>query len=385
VHFTLAFTVSLSAVAIDVSLPAIPDAVSYFNAADSYGQQIVAIYLAGYAIAQIPIGLIADRCGRLPVFYAGIGLFIIASIATVLADTMQTLLWARFIQGIAGASGPVLARTIARDITDGKALAQLTSLLVTSLAVSTFVAPIVGSVLIAIWGWRATFVLVLVMGVFALIFVRRFLWETHKYQPWGESIWQQFLQSARVFLQTPQSVWGGALIGLTFFGYMGIVAGISQVLVDVYAMTSVHVGFVFASALFFYVSSAQLGRLALKKFNSMQLIKFGISGYAVTALICSTIMIFDLGSFWLLWWSLIPFLIGMGLVFSNGTAITLAPLPKVAGFAASILGTSQILFSTIGAALTGIFYAQTSDSLIVVLFLGSALTVVVFFLGYRRF
>lgn len=375
--------VCLAAFAIDVSLPAIPETIAFFGAADSSGQQIVALYLAGYALGQIPMGLLADRFGRLPILYAGVLVFLLASILTVAATSMQMLLVGRFVQGVSSATAPVIARAMARDIAEGQELAKLTALLVTSLAVSTLLAPVFGSAALYLFGWRATYAVCVLMGIVTLILMHRYLSETHRDEEATVTLGHQLVQSFRAFFNSRQAVWGSALVALTFFAYMSIVAGLAQIVVDVFGMSAVAVGIVFGAAIVFYVSSAKLGRLLIGRFSALQLLQTGFAGYAISAVMCAAILLFDIGGFWIFWWSLIPFLIGMGLIFSNATAIALEPLPKVAGFAASILGTMQIGFATIGAGLTGIFYDRSTDSLLVVLLSGSVAAVVVFLAGWR--
>lgn len=382
-YFTLAYTVCLSAFAIDVSLPAIPDAVAFYGVADQAGQQIVALYLAGYAVGQIPFGLAADRYGRMRVFYAGMLVFLVATAVTVFAPSMELLLAARFVQGVAGASGPIVTRAIARDLAQGRELASLTALLVSSLAVSTLLAPLLGSGVSYLWGWRATFLVSLIMGGIALLLMKAFLTETGQRTTEAESVGRQFISSARAFWDSPQSLWGTALVSFTFFAFLSIVAGLAQVVVDVFGMTSAAVGLVLGSAIFFQVASAQLGRMALRRWAPMEILRVGFVLYSMAFVLACGILYFPQGGFWLFWCTLVVFLTGMGLVFPNATAITLTPLSRSAGFGASILGTIQIVCATLGASLTGLFYDRSVTSMMVMLVLGSALATATFVFGSR--
>ncbi len=382
IEWTLAFAVCLSAVAIDINIPAIPDVVAHFGAADGSGQHIVAIYLMGYALGQIPSGLLTDRFGRLPVFYLGIGLYTVAAIGTCLANSMTALLVARFVQGLAGASAPVLARATARDLAEGKELARLTSLLVTSLGMATLLAPLLGALLTLFWGWRATFIANVAMGLMVLMVIRLFLHETHPREHRSvQSAWSQLADSARAFAGSSLSLWATALVATTFFAYLAIIAGIGPVAVEVYGMPGPMLGVVFSLAAAFYVGSSQAGRYALRWYSSYQLLRLGFVGYVLSALMITGVLMLDLAGFWWVWWSIIPFLLGMGLIFSNATAIGLAPLPHVAGFAASIMGTTQILMATLGAALTGFFYTRSSLSMLLVVLAGALASTLIFTLG----
>lgn len=383
VQFTLAFTVCLSAFAVDVSLPAIPDILQHFQAPDVKGHQVIGFYLIGFAAGQIPLGFLSDRYGRLPVFYASVLLFILVSAVTAFAESIEVLLWARLIQGFAGAGGPVLSRAIARDISGGKDLARLTALLVAALAISTLAAPVFGAVLMELWGWRATFALSLAMGVLSLLFFVLFVRETNQKSAETEGLVRQFVVSVQSFVSAPKTLWAVGLVSLTFFAYMAIVSGISQVVVDVYGMPSRNVAFVFGGAVFFYLLATQVGRQVLDAYSSLKLVGFGLLGYLLSALMCAFMLFSGYQDFWFFWWSLIPFLLGMGLVYSNATSIALEPLPRTAGFAASILGTVQIVSAAIGALIVGYFYERTVASMVWVLLIGNLSTFILFWSGLR--
>ncbi len=382
-RLTLGFTVCLSAFAVDVSIPAIPDVVDFFGAGDASGPKIVGLYLAGYALGQIPMGLLADRFGRLPILYAGMWLFVLASIGTIFANTMELLLAARFAQGVAGASAPVICRAMVRDISSGRRLAELTGFLVSSLAIATLSAPVIGSLLVWIFGWRAPFASSLILVSLTLAFMALFLRETHRQKEPQSKVSQQLLTSARAFFSSRVSLWGAFMLGFSFFGYMAVVAGLAQTLVDVFGFSSSSVGLVFSSAVVFYLISSQLARRVLHRFDPLSQLKFGFCCYFISIAIVASILLLDAANFWAFYLALIPFLIGMGVIFSNSSTIALAPLPRSAGFAASILGTIQLLLATSGAMLFGVFYARTIDSLLIVLASGATLALFVYFAGVR--
>ena len=126
---TLCALVCLASTSIDINIPAIPAIADAFAIPQGSGQLLISSYLVGFAMGQIPIGLLSDRYGRLPVLYLGLGVYIVATWMASQAGQFDTLLWARFIQGLAGAAGGVLARAIVRDTSDGIQLAKLSAML----------------------------------------------------------------------------------------------------------------------------------------------------------------------------------------------------------------------------------------------------------------
>ncbi|MEM9334151.1 MAG: MFS transporter [Pseudomonadota bacterium] len=378
IEFTLAFVVCLSAVAVDISLPAIPDILTDLDAPAAYGQWIVGIYLLGYAIGQIPFGVLADRVGRLPALRLGLLLFTLSSFATVLANSIEVLLVARCVQGIGGASASVLARAIVRDISSGDELTRLTAVLVASLAIATLLAPLFGSAIIHAADWSMVFSVSVIMGVAALPLTGTQLSETLARNEAGVDVFQQLRASALAFWCSRQSVWAAAVVGFTFFAYMGIVAGIAQVVVDAYGLSSVAVGLVFSGAVVFYVLAGRLGGRYAQRAGTRSLLKIGVVFMAISAVTCSLVLWIQPVDFWFFWFALLPFFIALGLVFPSATAMALEPLPEVAGFAASILGTFQILMSVIGAGIASAFFDGRNTSLLSVVIAGAAAVVLTY-------
>ena len=64
----------------------------------------------GHPLAQLIVGIVADRYGRRPVLLATLGLYLLASLACALSFSIETLIAARFVQAVGGSGASVLAR-----------------------------------------------------------------------------------------------------------------------------------------------------------------------------------------------------------------------------------------------------------------------------------
>ena len=161
----LALLTGLTAVAVAISLPAIPEMVSELGTTMSIGQQVVALFMLGMAIGQLPAGLLSDRLGRMPVIYAGVGLFTICGAVASMSNDITLILVARFTQGLGAAVGMVVSRAIIRDIASGATAARLMSLMVMIFTLGPTIAPMLGAFLADQWGWRAPFYALAIIGV----------------------------------------------------------------------------------------------------------------------------------------------------------------------------------------------------------------------------
>ncbi len=106
----LAGLVAVMAVSTDLYLPGIPQMIEDLAASKSQGQLTLSVFLLGFALGQIFYGSISDQVGRKPALFVGLAIYCLGSIGCVFAVDIDTLIGARFIQGVGGAAGPVLAR-----------------------------------------------------------------------------------------------------------------------------------------------------------------------------------------------------------------------------------------------------------------------------------
>ena len=78
-------------------------------------QYLISIYVMGLAISQPLVGMLADRIGKRPVLLTGFTLFVVSSVALMLATTLQQMIALRFLQAVGVGAGTVIARSMIRD------------------------------------------------------------------------------------------------------------------------------------------------------------------------------------------------------------------------------------------------------------------------------
>lgn len=147
---------------IDTFLPALPSLALSLNATPIQAQQIISAYLLGFAMMSLWHGAIADAVGRRPVVLTAIGVYLAGSLACTLAPSIEWLIAARFVQGLAGGVGMVLSRAIIRDCFEGISAQKMLSNVMVIFSVAPAVAPILGGMLFEWFGWRSIFGFMLV-------------------------------------------------------------------------------------------------------------------------------------------------------------------------------------------------------------------------------
>lgn len=153
----------------DMYLPSLPAMGDYFQTASSMVQLGLTTSMIGLAAGQILFGPLSDRYGRRIPLLAAMWLFIVSTILCLFARDIHQFVAFRLVQGIAGAGGIVIARSVAADKYSGKELAKMLAVIGAINGVAPVVAPIIGGVFTEAIGWQGIFGILLGLGVVLLV------------------------------------------------------------------------------------------------------------------------------------------------------------------------------------------------------------------------
>ena len=343
------------------------------------GQQIVGVFMFGMAIGQIPAGLSADRFGRMPALYVGLTLFAVAAIVTALADNIDLLLGARFVQGLGAAAAIVISRAIVRDIASGQDAARLMSLMTMIFTAAPVIAPSIGALLVTQWQWRTPFIAIAVCGFLMLLGVKSYLVETHTPNK-SEHPLRQLTSSFREFFSHRQSIFGLLLLIFLPAGFLSIIAVSAALTVEIYGYSLTNFGFIFACAGLSILVGSVCNRWLVTRFEVMALIKLGVILIFVASGQLVIIAWLDAAPFWWVWTCVCMFMFTIAILMANATVLALDPLPKIAGVASSIIGTAQNVAGASGALIAALIYNGTVRNAVITMATVGVLTAGVFLL-----
>jgi len=353
--------------------------VDALNTTLSKGQQIVGVFMFGMSLGQIPSGLASDRFGRLPTIYAGMCLFVIAACVAAVVDDMELLLIARFVQGIGAASAIVVSRAVVRDIATGKDAARLMSLMTMIFTAAPVIAPSIGALLVSQWNWRAPFVVIAACG-FALLFgIRSNLVETHTPIA-SEHPLKQLASSFREYFSHRQSIFGLMLLVLPPAGYMSVIAVSAALTVEIYDFSITQYGVIFACAGLSILAGSAMNRWLIVRYEMMQLIKLGVALIFTASAQMVVIAWLDSAPFWWVWGCVCLYMFTIAILMPNATVLALDPLPKIAGVASSIIGTTQNVVGASGAILGALIYDGSVRHAVIIMATTGTVTAAVFLL-----
>jgi MFS transporter, DHA1 family, multidrug resistance protein len=357
----LSFLTALGPLSTDMYLPSLPDIGRSFGVSVAQVQLTFASYLFGFAVGQIIYGPASDRFGRRPVLLIAIVLYGVATIACALAQSIDALIAARFVQALGGAGAVVLSRAVVRDIYSGVRAGRELSLMGSITAFAPIVAPMIGGVLQTAFGWRASFFLLISFAVVAGAAATFLLPETLKTRTPGP-----FSLAAMAALYKSVLVHRGfranlGIVTATFIGLFAWVSGAPVVMQGaVYGLSPITFGLTFATGAAGYmtgtfIASRIVMRIGLDRMMGIGVVMMAFGGLAMIAVLA-------LGLAHVMWFAgaMVIYLAGLGFALPASMAGALTPFPDRAGTASSVLGFTQQSAAALIAAGIGLYLGHSA-------------------------
>jgi MFS transporter, DHA1 family, multidrug resistance protein len=357
----LSFLTALGPLSMDMYLPSLPDIGRQLHAPILQVQLSISSYLFGFAVGQIFYGPLSDRFGRRPFLLAALVLYGLASIGCAAAQSIDGLIAMRFLQALGGAGAIVLARAVVRDLYSGVRAGRELSLMGAITGFAPIMAPMIGGALQTVFGWRATFLLLLLFAGIIGTTAARLLPETLRHPAPGP-----FSLAAMSALYRSVLVHGGFLANLailttTFVGLFAWVSGAPIVMQGTsYGLSPLVFGVTFAVAAAGYISGTFIAARIMMRLGLDRVIGLGTVALACGGLVMAAVV--ALGLAHVLWFvgAMTIYLFGLGLALPATMAGALTPFPDRAGTASSVMGFTQQSGAAITAAAIGLYLGRSA-------------------------
>jgi len=357
----LSFLTALGPLSMDMYLPSLPDIGRALDAPTAQVQFTISSYLFGFAIGQIFYGPVSDRYGRRPVLLAALVLYGAGSIGCALTQSIGALTAMRFVQALGGAGSIVLARAVVRDLYSGARAGRELSLMGSITAFAPIVAPVIGGVLQTLFGWRSSFVLLVIFAAVSWIAAARLLPETLRERTAGPFSLAAMGALYRSVLAHRGFLTHLGILTASFVGLFAWISGASIVMQGAsYGLSPVVFGVTFAVGTLGYVIGTTIAARIVMRAGLDRTIGIGTMALAAGGLAMAAVVALGLTHVGWLVGAMMIYLTGLGLALPQAMAGAMTPFPDRAGTASSLMGFAQQSTAAIAAAAIGLYLGRSA-------------------------
>ncbi len=357
-----ALLMASTALATDVILPAMLVISGAFSLSNENAiQHMITAYLIPFGVGQLFFGPLADSFGRRKVIMAGMALYVVASIASVFAESYAALLAMRGLAGFGAASGRVAITAVIRDCFAGRHMASVMSLVMMVFMVVPIAAPALGQAILILFNWQSIFLFCAFFGSVLILWIAIRLPETldpaNRRPLQFATTWNAF----RLVVSTRAAI-SYALAMAVFFGCMfGFINTTPQLYLDVYSLGnwfpfafSVGAGGVSIASL---INAKVVQHVGMRRLSHASLMIFcGMSA----ALIVLTMAYDGLPPISLLVSGTCLLFFCFAFIGPNFNALAMEPLGAHAGMASAVFGFLQMALAATVGAIIGQLYDGTA-------------------------
>ncbi len=369
----LVFISALGPISMNSVLPA--NVAIMEDLAVSYGQAqlVLTVYLISMLVFQLVSGSLSDRFGRRSVVIVGLTFFVLGSVLCSTAQSIEWLLFARFVQGVGGAVCISMPRTMVRDVLPRDQAASAMGYLSTVMMLAPLLGPALGGWLTQTVGWRwmygviagASF-LILLASIFQLAETRPE--STKQQESYHFSHALKGLICDRQFLAIMLIMTGSTGV------YYVFLAGAPYVTINLYGYSPAEYGVWFACTGLGYMSGNFVAGRWSVKVGAVRMIKLGI-----IPLFASVFLVWALSPWELAFALFIPafaFAFSNGICIPNLSSIALGVKPEFAGTASGLMGVAQLGAGVVLSSVLGMILAGSAVPLFALMTLSLGIAVI---------
>lgn len=346
---------------IDMYLPAFQEIARDLGTTPAMISLSVSGYFIGLALGQLFYGPLLDRFGRKPPLYAGLSIFILASIGCMLVRDPDWFIAFRVMQALGGCVAQVAAMAMVRDFFPAEDCARIISLLILILSVSPLFAPSIGSLIATYAGWPWIFAVLAGFAMLNMGLVAFCLPEGHKADP-GISLKPHHIMREFLAILKNRTFRTYALAGaFSFAGLFVYVAGSPIIFIDGFHMSGRAYSLMFAVLACGFIGGSQVNVWLTRKHRDRKIFNIAVICQNVIALVIISGVAAHLYGLTATFALLLIYLPFCGIAYPNAAAIALSPFSKNVGSASALLGFIQM--GTGALASTGVGVLKATGSL----------------------
>ncbi len=359
-------------VATDMYLPAFPAIEAALGSGPGSAQITLAAWFAGLAVGQITQGTLADRFGRRMPLILGMALFTLASGGCAVSTSLTTFSLLRALSAFGGAAGMVISRAVVRDLTEGIASARLMSRLMLIMGAGPILAPSLGGVVLAAFGWQAIFWTNAIYGAICTVWAAIALPETQKAHMRVKVTAGGFAARAVTILSERQFITNTLMSGSAMFAMFAFLAGSPGVFIEHFHLSPRVYAALFGAGAFGMIAGSQINPRILPRFGADRIL-FCSTRTFLLGTVLLVLMAFVGPDVWLAIG--LPILLSFSTQgFTNQNAVVGAMTKHAAhaGSASALFGTLTFTMASVSATLSGVLADGTPRPMALMMLTGAA-------------
>lgn len=365
----IALLATIGPMGIDMYLPSIPAMAASLGSTEGAIQLSLMTFFVGLMLGQLVYGPLSDKFGRKPLIFLGLAIFILASIGCAFAQNVEQLHWIRFIQGLGGSIGMVIAFAIIKDQFQGPAMGKMMSMVLAILGLSPVAAPLIGNALQALGDWRNIFFFLAIYGMIVLVTTSTLLPETRSKALRDDFKLADTFKHYGTIITDRKFIIYALTLCIAQAGFFAYIAGSSSVFISEYGLSATQFSLLFALNAFGLIAAAILNPKLHEKFGPLKAYKIINIGFLIIMALLFLCFILGLNQLIILCVGLFVAVALLGFIMPTGSQLSLMHQHKLAGTASALLGSLQFGFAAMVTTITGFFAASGSLGLISIMLL----------------
>lgn len=365
----IALLATIGPMGIDMYLPSIPAMAQSLQTTEGAIQFSLMTFFFGLMLGQLFYGPLSDKFGRKPLIYLGLSIFILASIGCAMATSASSLQWLRFIQGLGGSIGMVIAFAIIKDQFQGPAMGKMMSMVLAILGLSPVAAPLIGDGLQALGSWRNIFLFLSVYAAVVMFLVAIKLPETRSIALRQEFKLADTFQNYSKIISDRKFIIYALTLCIAQAGFFAYIAGSASVFISEYQLSSTQFSLLFALNAFGLIAAAILNPKLHEKFGPLKAYKIINISFLLTMLVLLGCFLVGLNQLIILCIGVFIAVALLGFIMPTGSQLALMHQHKLAGTASALLGALQFGFGALITTLTGHYASAGALGLISIMFI----------------
>ena len=340
----------LMPLSIDMYLPALPVISAQFGVPAGSAQMTLSTYILGFALGQLLYGPMADSLGRKPVILGGTLVFAGAAVACALAQTIDHLIFMRFLHGLAAAAASVVINALMRDIYPKEEFSRMMSFVMLVTTIAPLVAPMAGGAVLVWFSWHAIFWILALAALLASAMIFFFIDETLPAEHRQKFHIRTTIGNFASLFRHKRVLSYMLASGFSFAGMFSFLSAGPFVYIELNHVSPQHFGYYFALNIVFLFVLTIINSRFVRRVGALNMFRAGLWIQFVMAVWLVVSAFLGVG-FWALVIGVAAFVGCVSMISSNAMAVILDEFPHMAGTASSLAGTFRFGIGAIVGAL----------------------------------